>query len=64
MLGLGNGKERPVYFNLGVGVQRIKPRLSIQPTIKIIFSPQFVGLKTQAMRQSETPFCLSNAETK
>ena len=57
MLALGDGKERQVYLSLGV--QRIKPRPSIQPIIKFIFSPHFL-----AMRQSETPFCLSNFETK
>ena len=36
--------------SLSRGVQRI------QPIIKFIFSPRFVGLKTQAMQQSETPF--------
>ena len=40
------------------GVQRI------QPILTFIFSPNFVGLETRAMQQSETPFCFSNFETK
>ena len=51
-------REASLLHSLSLGVQRIKPRPSIQPIIK------FVGLKTRAMRQSETPFCLSNFETK
>ena len=40
-------------------------RPSIQPIIKFIFSPHFVGfLETWDMRQRETPFCFSNFETK
>ena len=40
------------------GVQRI------QPILTFIFSPNFVGLETRAMQQSETPFCFSNFKTK
>ena len=40
------------------GVQRI------HPIITFIFNPNFVGLETRAMQQSETPFCFSNFETK
>ena len=57
-------RESSLLHSLSLGVQRIKPRPSIQPVIKFIFSPHSVGLKTQAMRQSETPFCLSNFKTK
>ena len=38
--------------------------LRIQPIITFIFSPNFVGLETRAMQQSETPFYFSNFETK
>ena len=51
-------REASLIHLLSLSVQRIKPRPSIQPIIK------FVGLTTRAMRQSETPFCLSNFETK
>ena len=51
-------REASLLHSLSLGVQRIKPRPSVQPIIK------FVGLKTPAMRQSETPFCLSNFKTK
>ena len=40
------------------GVQRI------QPIMAFIFSPNFVGLESRAMQQSETPFYFSNFETK
>ena len=36
----------------------------IQPIITFIFSPNFVGLETWAMQQSEAPFCFYNFETK
>ena len=57
---LGDGKERQgqsLLHSLSRGVQRI------QPIITFIFSPNFVGLETRAMQQSETPFCFSNFET-
>ena len=57
-------REASLLHSLSLGVQRIKPRPSIQAIIKFIFSTYFVGLKTRAMRQSETPFCLSNFKTK
>ena len=58
-------EARPSLLNsLSRSVQRILPRLSIQQIITLIFSPNFVGLETQAMRQSETPFCFSNFKTK
>ena len=57
-------REASLLHSLSLGVQRIKLRPSIQPIIKFMFSPHIVGLKTQAMRQSETPLCLSNFETK
>ena len=44
--------------SLNCSVQRI------HPIITFIFSPNFVGLETPAMQQSETPFCFSNFETK
>ena len=47
-----------LFHMLSRGVQRI------QPIITFIFSPNFVGLETQAMQQSETPFCFSNFERK
>ena len=47
-----------LLHSLSRGVQRI------QPIIAFIFSPNFVGLETRAMQQSETPFCFSNFETK
>ena len=56
-------REASLLDSMSLGVRRIKPRPSIQPMIKFIFIPNFVGLKTRAMRQSETPFCLSNFET-
>ena len=56
-------REGSLFHSLSLGVQKIKPRLSIQLIIKFIFSPHFVGLKSRAMRQSEEPFCLSNFET-
>ena len=52
-----------LLHSLSRGVQRIQPRPSIQPIIKFIFSPHFVGLETWDMRQRETPFCYSNYET-
>ena len=57
-------REASLLHSLSLCVQRIKPTLSIQPKIKFIFSPHFVGLASLAMRQGETPFCLSNFETK
>ena len=52
-------EARPsLLHSLSRGVQRI------QPIIAFIFSPNFVGLETPAMQQSETPFCFSNFETK
>ena len=57
-------REESLLHSLSLGVQRIKRRPSIQPIIKFIFSPHSVGLTSRAMRQSETPFCLSNFETK
>ena len=52
-------EARPsLLHSLCRGVQRI------QPIITFIFSPNFVGLETRAMQQSETPFCFSNLETK
>ena len=56
-------REASLLPSPSLGVQRIKPRPSIQPIIKFIFSPHSVSLKTRAMQQSETPFCLSNFET-
>ena len=56
-------REASLLHSLSLSVHRIKPRPYIQPIIKCIFSPYFVGLKTRAMQQSETPFCLSNFET-
>ena len=53
-----------LLHSLSRGVQRIQPRPSIQPIIKFIFSPNFVGLETCDMRQRKTPFCVSNFETK
>ena len=47
-----------LLHSLSRGVQRI------QPIITFIFSPNFVGLETQAMQQSEMPLCFSNFETK
>ena len=58
-------ETRPsLLHSLSQGVQRILPRLSIQLIITFVFSPNFVGLETQAMRQSEMPFCFSNFKTK
>ena len=57
-------REASLLHSLSLGVQRIKPKPSIQPIIKFIFSPHVVGLTSWALRQSETPFCLSNFETK
>ena len=57
-------REASLLHLLSLSVQRIKPRPSIKSIIKFISRPNFVGLKTWAMRQSETPFCLSNFETK
>ena len=52
-------EARPsLLHSLSRGVQRI------QPIIALIFSPNFVGLESRAMQQSETPFCFSNFETK
>ena len=52
-------EARPsLLHSLSRGVQRI------QPIITFIFSPNFVGLDTRAMQQSEAPFCFSNFETK
>ena len=39
-------REASLLHSLSLGVQRIKPRPSIQPIIKFIFSPRFVGLET------------------
>ena len=51
-------EARPsLLHSLSRGVQRI------QPIIAFIFSPNFVGLETRAMQQSETPF-FSNFQTK
>ena len=47
-----------LLHSLSRGVQRI------QPIITFIFSPNFVGLETRAMQQSETPFCFSNSKMK
>ena len=45
-------EARPsLLHSLSRGVQRI------QPIITFIFSPNFVGLDTRAMQQSEAPFC-------
>ena len=49
-------REASLLHSLSLDVQKIKPRPSIQPIIKFIFSPHSVGLTSQAMRQSETPF--------
>ena len=39
-------EARPILLHsLSRGVQRIQPRTSIQPIIKFIFSPHFVGLE-------------------
>ena len=57
-------REASLLHSLTLGVQRIKPRPSIQPIIKYIFSPHFVRLKTQAMRQSETPLFIQFQKTK
>ena len=57
-------RQGQVYFTRSLSVQRIQPRPSIQPIIKFIFSQHYVGLKTQAMRQNEMPFCISNFKTK
>ena len=57
-------REASLLHSLSLCAQRIKPRPFIQPIIKFIFSPHFVGLKIRAMRHSETLFCLSNFETK
>ena len=64
--GRGVREARPsLLHSLSRSVQRIQPRPSIQPIIKFIFSPHFVGfLETWDMRQRETPFCFSNFETK
>ena len=52
-------EARPcLLHSLSRSVQRI------QPIITLIFSPNFGGLETRAMQQSETPFCFSNFETK
>ena len=52
-------EARPsLLHSLSRGMQRI------QPIITFIFSPNFVGLETRAIQQSETPFCFSNLETK
>ena len=42
-------REASLLHSLSLGVQRIKPRQSIQPIIKFIFSPNFVYLKIWAM---------------
>ena len=64
--GRGEREARPsILQSLSRGVQRIQPRPSIQPIIKFIFSPHFVGfLETWDMRLRETPCCFSNFETK
>ena len=52
-------EARPSLLHLlSRGVRRI------QPIITFIFSPNFVGLETRAMQQSEATFCFSNFETK
>ena len=52
-------EARPsLLHSLSRAVQRI------QLIITFISSPNFVGLETRAMQQSETPFCFSNFETK
>ena len=52
-------EARPsLLHSLSRSVQRI------QPIITFIFSPNFVGLETRAMQQSEMPFCFSNSATK
>ena len=52
-------EARPSSFHsLSRGVQRI------QPIITFIFNPNFVGLETLTLQQSETFFCFSNFETK
>ena len=52
-------EARPsLLHSLSCDVQRIKP------IITFIFSPNFVGLETRAMQQSETPFCFSKFEMK
>ena len=57
--GRGEREARPsLLHSLSRGVQRIQP---IQPIIKFIFSPHFVGfLETWDMRQRETPCWFSN----
>ena len=54
------GREaRPsLLHSLSRGVQRI------QLIITFILRPNFVGLETRAMQQSETPFCFSNFDMK
>ena len=42
--------------SLSHGVQRIQPRPPIQPIIKFIFSPNFVGLETRACDKKRRPF--------
>ena len=57
-------EARPsLLHSLSHGVQKIQPTPSIQPIITFIFSPNFLGLETRAMRQSEMPFCFSNFKT-
>ena len=52
-------EARPsLLHSLSRGVQMI------QPTITSIFSPNFVGLETRAMQQSEMLFFFFNFETK
>ena len=54
VLGEGEREARPsLLHSLSRSVQRI------QPNITFIFSPNFVGMETPAMQQSETPFCFS-----
>ena len=57
--GQGEREARPsLLHSLNRGVQRI------QLIIAFIFNPNFVGLETRAMQQSETPFRFSNFEMK
>ena len=64
--GRGKREARPsVLYSLSRGVQRIQRRPSIQPIIKFIFSPHYVGfLETWDMRQRETFCCFSNFKKK
>ena len=53
-------REASLLHSLSLGVQRIKPRPSIQPIKKFIFSPHFVGLTSRAMRQIVHPISKQN----